>query len=192
MPARGWHKGRGGSGRIEGEERVRDLSPPRGRRGSAASREAMSVTSGNYARVPVAIGLLILLGARWVRSLLAPRTRRSRSHTTRCSPVAGSGRGWEWTFRRRSWFQWGDTTTDWSTVDDGYAIADRCVCWPREGLSLCLISWSLSDFLGLSSWSSLLVVAITLALISRIRVDKGIFDDRRGALDVSASLVFVG
>lgn len=72
-----------GGGRIEGEERVRDLSPPRGRRGPTAAREAMSVTSGNYARVPVAIGLLILLGARWVRSLLAPRTRRSHARMRR-------------------------------------------------------------------------------------------------------------
>lgn len=50
--------------------------PPRERRGCAtfphhvdvedraAAREAMSVTSGNYARVPVAIGLLILLESR--------------------------------------------------------------------------------------------------------------------------------
>lgn len=85
-------------GEIEGEKRVRDLSPPRGRRGPAAAREAMSVTSGNYARVPVAIGLLILLGARWVRSLLAPWTRRSRRVRTRrgvrpwlVAPTDGSG-----------------------------------------------------------------------------------------------------
>lgn len=63
---------------------MRDLSPPGRRRGPAAAREAMSVMSGNYARVPVAIGLLILLGARWACcSLLAPRTRRSRPRTTR-------------------------------------------------------------------------------------------------------------
>lgn len=82
LPCRSLHgrksdagRGTDGGGRreIKGEERVRDLSPPRGRRGPAAAREAMSVTSGNYARVPVAIGLLILLGARWVRSLCSRR-----------------------------------------------------------------------------------------------------------------------
>jgi len=126
---------------IEGVKRLRDLSPPRGRRGPAAAREAMSVTSGNYARVPVAIGLLILLGALVGcarcshRELIGPVAY----NTTWRSPVAGGGCGWEWTFRRRSWFQWGDTTTDWLAVDDDYAIADRCVRWSREELSFSLL-----------------------------------------------------
>lgn len=59
-------------GGDEEEEGARP-SPPLRRRRPATAREAMSVTSGNYARVPVAIGLLILLGACWVRSLLALR-----------------------------------------------------------------------------------------------------------------------
>lgn len=75
--ARGWATKR----------RVHDLSPPH-RVEDRQRREAMSVTSGNYARVPVAIGLLILLGACWVRSLLALRLVES---------VAGSA---EWRSQR--------------------------------------------------------------------------------------------
>jgi len=58
--------------RVRREEGNHDLPPPPSKTGGKR-REAMSVTSGNYARVPVAIGLLILLGARWERALLAPR-----------------------------------------------------------------------------------------------------------------------
>lgn len=123
-------------------------------------------------------------------ALLAPRTRWSRRVQLGAawrSPVAGSGYGWEWTSRRRSCFQWGDTTTDWSAADDGYAIADRCVRWPREELSLSLsLLVSPSDSRYPSG-----PIAITFALISRICADKGIFDDRRGALNVSAGLAFV-
>lgn len=108
----GWEQ-RGESGVAEGE---------RGRVGCATfphhaddedrhRREAMSVTSGNYARVPVAIGLLILLGARWesvccsrcdspwlVADNTAWRLRQLRD---------GSG------LRRRSRLQWGNTRIDW-------------------------------------------------------------------------------
>lgn len=86
MPAAVPRAGPGGENRGRGEG-ARPFPTTWTSRTVAAAREAMSVTSGNYARVPVAIGLLILLGARWVRSLLAPRTR---SRTAR----PGVRRGW--------------------------------------------------------------------------------------------------
>lgn len=54
-------------------------------------REAMSVTSGNYARVPVAIGLLILLGACWERTLLAPRLAPNPSRAAARRGITADG-----------------------------------------------------------------------------------------------------
>ncbi|KYN38223.1 hypothetical protein ALC56_07263, partial [Trachymyrmex septentrionalis] len=54
----------------------------------------------------------------------------SAHNTAWRSLVAGSGCRWEWTFRRRSWFQWGDATTDWPAVDATATLspsADRSV-----------------------------------------------------------------
>jgi len=82
MPGGGYGGGGDRRDRRRGEG-ARPFPTTWDRRPPTAAKEAMSVTSDNYARVPVAIGLLILLGARWVRSLLAPQTCRSHPCTTR-------------------------------------------------------------------------------------------------------------
>lgn len=79
--------------------------------GETWAREAMSVTSGNYARVPVAIGLLILLGAALAALVARARaaTRQAHREQRTCSWRVQGGVGpggvtsWpDWSAHRRT------------------------------------------------------------------------------------------
>jgi hypothetical protein len=125
--------------RARGESRVAEGG--RGRGGCATfphyagdedrhRREAMSVTSGNYARVPVAIGLLILLGARWESVCCS-----------RCDSPWSVADNTTWRLRMGVDFVGGVGCSGATLGSIGWqrptanAIVDRCVHQPRQGLS---------------------------------------------------------